>query len=152
MKIILSIKPEFANKIFEGEKKFEFRRSIFKNKNVSKVIVYASSPISKVIGEFEIGEILFKDLNTLWKETKDFSGITEDYFYDYFVGKENGFALEVKRVIRYKKELCIKESFGKTPPQSFVYYEESMPSETFSSISKIGDCRIKQKSPNETKR
>jgi predicted transcriptional regulator len=124
MKIILSIKPEFANKIFEGDKKFEFRRSIFKNKNVSKVIVYASSPISKVIGEFEIGEILFKDLNTLWKETKEFSGITEDYFYDYFEGKENGFALEVKRVKRYKKELCIKESFGKVPPQSFAYIKE----------------------------
>jgi predicted transcriptional regulator len=114
MKIILSIKPEFANKIFEGDKKFEFRRSIFKNKNVSKVI-----------GEFEIGDILFKDLNTLWNETKEFSGITEDYFFDYFVGKENGFALEVKRVKRYKKELCIKESFGKLPPQSFAYYEES---------------------------
>jgi len=125
MNIILSIKPEFANKIFEGDKKFEFRRSIFKNKNVSKVIVYASSPISKVIGEFEIGEILFKDLKTLWKETKEFSGITEDYFYEYFVGKENGFALEVKRVKRYKQELCIKESFGKVPPQSFAYIEES---------------------------
>lgn len=124
MKIILSIKPEFANKIFEGDKKFEFRRSIFKNKSVSKVIVYASSPISKVIGEFEIGEILFKDLNTLWDETKEYSGITEDYFYDYFVGKENGFALEVKKVKRYKKELCIRESFGKVPPQSFAYYEE----------------------------
>ena len=84
MKIILSIKPEFAKKIFEGDKKFEFRRTIFKNKNVSKVIVYASSPISKVIGEFEIGDILFKDLTTLWDETKEFSGITEDYFYDYF--------------------------------------------------------------------
>ena len=125
MKIILSIKPEFAKKIFEGDKRFEFRRSIFKNRKISKVIVYASSPISKVIGEFEIGEILFKDLNTLWQETKDFSGITEDYFFDYFKGKENGFALEVRRVKRYKKELCIKESFGKLPPQSFAYIEES---------------------------
>jgi predicted transcriptional regulator len=125
MKIILSIKPEFANMIFEGDKKFEFRRSIFKNKNVSKVIVYASAPISKVIGEFEIGKILFKDLNTLWEETQEYSGITEDYFFDYFVGKENGFALQVRKAKRYKKELCIKESFGKVPPQSFAYYEES---------------------------
>ena len=125
MKIILSIKPEFANMIFEGDKKFEFRRSIFKNKDVSKVIVYASSPISKVIGEFEIGEILFKDLGSLWDETKEFSGITEDYFYNYFIGKENGFALEVKKFKRYKKELCIRESFGKVPPQSFAYLKES---------------------------
>jgi predicted transcriptional regulator len=121
MKIILSIKPEFANKIFDGNKKFEFRRSIFKNKKVSKVIVYASSPVSKVIGEFEIGEVLFKDLNSLWQETKEYSGITEKYFYDYFIGKENGFALEVKRVKKYKKELCIEKSFGKRPPQSFAY-------------------------------
>jgi predicted transcriptional regulator len=125
MKVILSIKPEFANKIFEGDKKFEFRRSIFKNKNVSKVIVYASSPISKVIGEFEIGQILHKDLDSLWNETKEFSGISKDYFNEYFIGKENGFALEVKRVKRYKKDLCIKESFGKVPPQSFTYIEES---------------------------
>ncbi len=121
MKIILSIKPEFANKIFDGDKKFEFRRSIFKNKKVSKVLVYASAPVSKVIGEFEIGNVLFKDLVSLWNETKEFSGITEDYFYDYFIGKECGFALEVKRVRRYKKGLCIRESFGKVPPQSFAY-------------------------------
>jgi predicted transcriptional regulator len=83
--------------------------------------VYASSPISKVIGEFEIGNILFKDLNSLWNETKEYSGITEDYFFDYFSGKECGFALEVKKVKKYKKELCIRKSFGKVPPQSFAY-------------------------------
>lgn len=129
MKIILSIKPEFANKIFDGNKKFEFRRSIFKNRSVSKVIVYASSPISKIIGEFEIGEILFEDLDALWKHTKEHSGITEDYFFDYFTGKENGFALEIREVIRYKKELCIKEAFGKAPPQSFAYVDESVVSQ-----------------------
>jgi len=121
MKVILSIKPEFAYKIFNGDKKFEFRRSIFKNKEVSKVIVYASSPVSKVIGEFDIGEILFKDLNALWNETKEFSGITEDYFYSYFIGKESGFALEVKSVHRYKEQLSIKEAYGIVPPQSFAY-------------------------------
>ncbi|ULT43926.1 hypothetical protein KRR40_11390 [Niabella defluvii] len=58
--------------------------------------------------EFEIEEILFKDLNTLWKETQEYSGITEDYFYDYFVGKENGFALQVRRAKRYKKNFVLK--------------------------------------------
>ena len=32
MKVLLSIKPEFAEKIFNGTKKYEFRKSIFKNK------------------------------------------------------------------------------------------------------------------------
>lgn len=51
---LLSIKPEFANKIFDGTKKFEFRKSIFKNKDVTTVVVYVSSTIEKIIGEFEI--------------------------------------------------------------------------------------------------
>ena len=66
MKVVLSIKPQFANKIFDGTKKFEFRKAIFKNQNVTSVLVYASSPVQKVIGEFEIGEIFNFDLKTLW--------------------------------------------------------------------------------------
>ena len=50
MKVVLSIKPEFANKIFEGTKKYEFRRAIFKNPNIKKVVVYSSSPVKKIIG------------------------------------------------------------------------------------------------------
>ena len=124
MEVILSIKPEYANKIFNGSKKFEFRRSIFKNKEVTKIIVYASSPVSKIIGEFEIEKILYEDLKSLWKLTKDFSGISEKYYYDYFIGKEKGYALEVKKVKLYKEVLCIKETFGINPPQSFAYVKK----------------------------
>ena len=65
MKVILSIKPEFANKIFNGTKKFEFRRTLFKNKEIKMIIVYASAPISKVIGEFEIDRIFHEELELL---------------------------------------------------------------------------------------
>lgn len=121
MKVVLSIKPEFAYKIFDGSKKFEFRKSIFKNHKVSSVLVYASSPIQKVIGEFEIGEILNKDLDSLWELTKDDSGITKEYFYKYFSEKENGFAIQVKRIKMFRKPKCLKEDFNLTPPQSFAY-------------------------------
>ncbi len=124
MKILLSIKPEFAEKIFTEEKKYEFRRTIFKNKEVSSVIVYASAPISKIIGEFEIEEVLCKELGLLWHQTKDYSGITEAYYYKYFQGKEEGYALKVKKAIRYKENLCLKDCLGLKPPQSFAYIKE----------------------------
>lgn len=79
MKVVLSIKPEYAFKIFDGTKKFEFRKAIFKNSNVKSIIVYASSPVQKVIGEFEIGKIFNNDLETLWDLTKEHSGITEAF-------------------------------------------------------------------------
>ena len=109
MKVILSIKPEFANKIFNGTKKFEFRRTLFKNKKVKKIVVYASSPISKVIGEFEIDRIFHEELDQLWNQTSKFSGISEDYYVQYFNGKESGYAIEVKNPKKYKIGLCIKQ-------------------------------------------
>jgi predicted transcriptional regulator len=124
MKVILSIKPEFAEKIFSGDKRFEYRRSIFKNREVSKIIVYASAPISKVVGEFEIVQIKCLDLKTLWRETKELSGITEEFFYEYFKGKKLGFALEIKKARQFKKAKCIVKEYGKIAPQSFVYYNE----------------------------
>ena len=126
MKVILSIKPEFANKIFNGTKKFEFRRTIFKNKEVKKIIVYASAPISKVIGEFEIDRIFHEELELLWNQTSKFSGITEDYYMQYFNGKENGYAIEVKNPKKYKTNLCIKQNYGLNPPQSFAYLRVSI--------------------------
>lgn len=50
MKVLMSIKPEFADKIFDGSKRYEFRRMIFKQPAVKKVVVYASAPVQMVIG------------------------------------------------------------------------------------------------------
>ncbi|MDD4528094.1 MAG: ASCH domain-containing protein [Candidatus Margulisbacteria bacterium] len=126
MRVLLSIKPEYAEKIFDGTKKYEFRRSVFKNRNVKTVVVYASSPVQRVIGEFEIDSIINEDLINLWQKTKDFSGISEDFFFEYFSNKERGFAIKIKKVKRYDKALSLKDDFNATPPQSFMYLEECM--------------------------
>ena len=121
MKVLMSIKPEFANKIFDGTKEFEFRRSIFKDRRVKNVIVYASSPVQKVIGEFEIEDILDYDIETLWLETNHGSGISKEFFEQYFFNKEEGYAIKIKKTRKYRTPLCIKKDFNATPPQSFMY-------------------------------
>lgn len=124
MKVLLSIKPEFAEKIFNGTKKYEFRRSVFKNRDVKTVVVYASSPVQQVIGEFEIDRILNHNLEELWQITKDYSGISEHFFFEYFDNKEKGYAIKIGKARRYKKALSLKEDFNVVPPQSFMYLEE----------------------------
>lgn len=123
MRVLLSIKPEFAEKIFNGTKKFEFRRRIYKNENVKSVVVYASAPVSKVIGEFEIETVHHDELDSLWDSTSQFAGISEAYYREYFNGKASGYAIEVKRVRKYREPLGIRESFGIGPPQSFAYVD-----------------------------
>jgi predicted transcriptional regulator len=126
MKVVLSIKPEFAYKIFDGTKKFEFRKAIFKNENIKSIIVYASSPVQQVIGEFQVGVIHNHDLDTLWELTQEHSGISEEFYYQYFANKEQGFAIEVIKPKRYKKPKSLREDFNLFPPQSFAYCKDKI--------------------------
>lgn len=121
MNVLLSIKPKYANLIFSGEKHYEFRRSIFKNRPVKKVIVYASSPISKIIGEFEIDNILSLNLVDLWNETMKYAGIDKSFYDNYFDGKESGYAIKVKSYKKYKKHKELRDFNIKQAPQSFAY-------------------------------
>jgi len=126
MKVLLSIKPEFAFKIFDGEKKFEFRKVIFKNPDIRTVVVYASSPVQQVIGEFEIDDILSSSPDEIWELTKKYSGISEMYFHEYFENRLVAHAIKIKNTKRYKKPMSLKEDFNGSPPQSYLYLNEEL--------------------------
>lgn len=119
--ILLSIKPSFADAILKGTKRFEFRRSLFRNTSIRRVVLYASRPMSKVIGEFMIADILAMDLEKLWEFTRDGSGIDKAYFDTYFRGLHSGYAIKVKLARRYRKPLGLKEFDVRRAPQSFQY-------------------------------
>lgn len=121
MKVLLSIKPEFAEMIFNGTKMYEFRRTVFKNQNVKTIVVYASSPVQRVIGEFEIDHIVSEPPSDLWEMTKHQAGINKEFFFKYFIDKQIGFAIKVKNARLYKDPKKLKEGYNMTPPQSFAY-------------------------------
>lgn len=122
MKILLSIKPEYAQSILNGTKRYEFRRRVHRDERVKVVVIYATMPVGKVIGEFTIAEIHSERPTELWKRTKDFSGISESFFSEYFQNKEVGHAIEVKNVKRYKTPRPIKDFVPSgVPPQSYIY-------------------------------
>ena len=41
MNVLLSIKPKYANQILNGNKRYEFRKSVFKNRNLDVVYIYS---------------------------------------------------------------------------------------------------------------
>ena len=121
MKVLLSIKPEFAFKIFDGTKKYEFRKSIFKRKDISKVVVYASSPVQQVIGEFEIKGILCENTELLWEITGKFAGINKDFYDNYFANKEMAFAIQVGKTHKFQNPKQLSDYNIGYAPQSFAY-------------------------------
>jgi predicted transcriptional regulator len=120
--VLLSVKPRFANAILDGTKQFEFRRTLFRDRSVQTVILYASRPVSQVVGEFKIAEIMTMDLVDLWTATQHGSGIDKSYFDEYFQGRETGHAIRVKVPRRYHQPLDLERDLHiAQPPQSFRY-------------------------------
>jgi predicted transcriptional regulator len=122
MKVLLSIKPQFVKEIFNGNKKFEYRKRIFKRPNIKFVVIYSTMPVGKIVGEFEIENILEDNPKVLWAKTKKYSGVSEDFYDNYFTGRDKGFAIKIKSLNKYDEPRCPHEMYENfTAPQSFKY-------------------------------
>jgi len=123
--ILLPIKPKYATKILNGEKNIEFRKS-FPKEDVDKIVIYATAPISRIIGEVEvIEEHTEKNISLLsyYLLNKAFKiGITEDEFNKYYKNKSFVYYYKLGEVTKYDKSL--KDIGINYAPQNFVYLKE----------------------------
>lgn len=118
MDVVLSIKPEYVEEIKAKRKRFEFRKTIFKQK-VEKVYIYASSPISKVVGEFQPVDVLTGEPEDIWAKTREHAGITKVFFDEYFQGKPVAYAIVIQNLRMYDQP----KDLPFLAPQSFRYID-----------------------------
>ena len=118
--IIISINPEHVENIINGTKKYEYRTKAAKC-DIGKIIIYETTPVKKVVAEVEIIDVLMMSPNQLWEETNKQSGITREYFEDYFRNKEIAYAYRLGRIKVYDKPKDLNEFGLKFAPQSFAY-------------------------------
>jgi predicted transcriptional regulator len=123
--ILLSIKPEFADLIFNGEKTVELRRIVPKNiPNNTEIIFYASSPERCIVGKAFIKKIEAHPIKALWKKVGSKSGISFDYFTSYFEGRDIGYGLVLHKVKKFAQPYplsTLREEADFFPPQSYMY-------------------------------
>lgn len=121
MKILLSINPEYVEKIFSGIKKYEYRRNIFKNKEVKTVVIYCTAPVKKIVGEFSIEKVIEGTPEELWNLSPMNTGISKEKFDTYFEKREKGYAIKIGKLKIYKNPKLLEDFSIKLPPQSFLY-------------------------------
>lgn len=122
MNVILSIKPRFCESIFEGVKRYEYRKAIFRRSDIDKVYVYASKPICKVIGYFTLDNILYDTPSKIWVFTHKYGGVSKQFFDEYFDGHGKAYAIGIRKAIRFTAPIdpkSIIDSFH--APQTFIY-------------------------------
>jgi predicted transcriptional regulator len=120
--IILSINPIHADNIFNGTKKYEFRKVRCKE-DISKIIIYSTSPIMKVVGEAEVEKVLKQPPEALWKITSKQAGIDKEFFDEYYRNRSFAVAYELKNIKQYSEEKALSDYGLSFAPQSFAYVD-----------------------------
>jgi predicted transcriptional regulator len=121
----LPIKPIYANRILEGSKRYEFRRSRLRQ-DITHVVIYSTSPVKKIVGIAEVVEVTAASVSATWRQTRQAAGISRSAFKAYFSGSESAVFISLRRAVRLKKELEPTEvRSGFKVPQSFSYVDES---------------------------
>lgn len=120
--MLLSINPEHIENILLGKKQFEFRKVRCKAE-VDKIIMYATAPEKMVVAEADIEEIIEADLKTVWEMTHELSGISYDFYEEYYRGKVKAVAYKLCRVTKYPQPKPLSAFGIRYAPQSFVYVE-----------------------------
>jgi predicted transcriptional regulator len=120
--VLLSIKPKYADLILAGSKRVEFRRS-WAAQNVSKIVLYSSSPIQKIVGTVEVDEVVVASPASLWRTCVEMGGgLTREELRAYFAGKSQGVAVLLGNVVNFVKHVEPLDVLGNfVPPQSFRY-------------------------------
>ena len=122
--IILSIHPKYAEAILNGSKTVEFRKKNIP-RHIHHVVLYATSPVCKVVGYFAVREIVASTPDKAWECFDGNGGITHDVFNKYYADSDLSVALVVKHTWRLMRQLALDLVDGESnPPNSFRYLDE----------------------------
>lgn len=119
-RMLLSIKPEYVNKILSGKKKYEFRK-FHCREGIDTIVIYATAPMKKVIGEVALMSIIEGDVEYVWHKTQGFGGILEKDYKAYYKEREIAIAYQLGEVTIYDEPKRLKDLGLDYVPQSFAY-------------------------------
>lgn len=123
--IILSIHPQHIDKILSGKKLYEYRKRV--PDNIQYIVVYATSPVKKIVALIKVDTIIRGTPAKVWTETYRYSGITKAFFMDYFSQSKEARAIRFDTVYKLfvprdvtdlKNIVCA--------PQAYTYVNESV--------------------------
>lgn len=123
--VLMSIKPEYAEMIFDGRKTIELRRVCPKVARGDLVLVYVSGPKMALVGGFEVEGVVSSHPAQLRKEVLFESGVSTAVFDAYFKGSDVAYGIKIGRTWQLEKPTHLRalrrRKGGFQPPQSYRY-------------------------------
>ncbi|GHT78609.1 hypothetical protein FACS1894130_05510 [Spirochaetia bacterium] len=124
MDLLLSIQPIIARRITGGKKKYEYRRTIFKQE-VNHIYLYSSAPVRKIVCRFKYAGYLAGSIDEIWEQTGRLSAASVAEYRDYFKGTKTAYAIKIEELAVFDPPLDpYKHNPAFRPPQSFMYMKD----------------------------
>ncbi|WP_371831742.1 ASCH domain-containing protein [Rhodococcoides corynebacterioides] len=122
----MSIHPVYAAAIMSGRKTIEFRKRRLAD-DIATVWVYATTPIRRVIGRFEILEIVEMSPTLLWQQFGKGGCISRGDFDKYYAKHASGVGIRIGTVVELETPLLLADVvLSGVPPQSFLYVQNAV--------------------------
>ena len=123
--LLLSLRPRFADLVFNGLKQAELRRRFTRFANNRDVYIYVTSPERVLRGGFRVDQIWEGTPEEIWKEVSALAGIDRSHFDAYYRGSAVAYALGIADVWELEAPIRLRElrdSLGHfVVPQSWRY-------------------------------
>lgn len=123
--LLFSLKPCYADLVFERLKEAELRKRITLYMEDREVFIYVSSPVMQLRGGFRVGQVWSGSPKEVWNKVSELVGIDKRDFDSYYAGRTIAYALEITDVWEYKTPIDLNALRNQFPnfvvPQSWRY-------------------------------
>lgn len=124
--LVLSIHPNYADAIFAGRKRFELRRVMPRVVPGATIYVYATAPVSAVVGFFEAGDVRRDSRAAIWRDLRDELAIEKKDYDRYFSGCRIVSAVRVIEPRLLRRPAPLPELRGVSPTATFTAPQSSV--------------------------
>lgn len=123
--LLLSLKPDYADLVFDGLKEAELRRRISSCMENRDVFIYVTSPVRQIRGGFRVGQVWSGTPKQVWRQVSRLARVDKRDFDAYYAGRTVAYALEITDVWEYKNPASLNKLWNRFPdfvvPQSWRY-------------------------------
>lgn len=127
--VLLSLRPRYADLVFQGLKRAELRRRFSQCAQNREVFIYVTSPVRVLRGGFRVDHVWKGAPDEIWDEVSAFAGIERPDFDAYYSGSTVAYALSIADVWEFEHPiglLTLRSQLEKfTVPQSWRYVKQA---------------------------
>ena len=119
--VLISIKHEFARKIYNGTKLIELRKKYPNIEKYTYCWIYEPEPIGLITGYYIINDIIDRTPERMWELFHDALGIDKERYDNYYTGRQHAYGMIIDLAVKLTIPMALRE-FGLTrPPQSYLF-------------------------------